>query len=176
MAPHVDTILIPGTVALVDVEHTIHSRHLDRGDRDIVLVPTSSNDQNDPLNWSRRRKLLSTVCVSSYTLFIGIASSVVYSVLVSLSEEAGIPVATLSQGTGYLFLLAGWGLLFWQPIASQYGKRPVYLISVLGVLKSYGLTEKAVVSTQRVFGFFCAPIESLPELSITDVYHRNPEH
>ena len=64
MTPNVDRSAIPGTVTLVDLEHTIESRHLDRGDRDIILIPTPSNDPDDPLNWSRRRKLLSTVCVS----------------------------------------------------------------------------------------------------------------
>lgn len=64
MAPNVDTESIPGTVTLVDLEHTLATRHLGKGDTDIVLVPTPSNDPDDPLNWSPRRKLLSTVCVS----------------------------------------------------------------------------------------------------------------
>lgn len=34
------------------------------------------------------------------------------------------------------FLLFGWGCLFWQPLALQYGKRPVYLISMLATTVS----------------------------------------
>lgn len=64
MAPHVDRDAIPGTFTLLDLDHVIASRHLDRGNSDIVLVPQPSNDPDDPLNWSPRRKLLSTICVS----------------------------------------------------------------------------------------------------------------
>lgn len=56
---------IPGTVHLVDLEGTMHARHAEgTGRRDIVLVPTPSDDPDDPLNWAPRRKLLSTTCMS----------------------------------------------------------------------------------------------------------------
>jgi hypothetical protein len=63
MATHSDTITVPGTVHLVDLEHTLHTRHAGRTN-DIVLVPTPSNDSDDPLNWSRKRKLTATICSS----------------------------------------------------------------------------------------------------------------
>ena len=65
MAPYnlpVDSL--PGTVHLVDLEHTMHTRHAGSGDKDIVLVPTPSNDPDDPLNWSPKRKLMNTASVN----------------------------------------------------------------------------------------------------------------
>lgn len=51
---------VPGTVHLVDLDHNLRTRHAGSGD--IVLDPTPSNDPNDPLNWTPRRKLLSLIC------------------------------------------------------------------------------------------------------------------
>ena len=59
---HIDESAVPGTVHLVDLDHSIHTRH-SSGDKEIVLIPTPSDDPDDPLNWSPRRKALSTLCL-----------------------------------------------------------------------------------------------------------------
>jgi hypothetical protein len=56
-----DAQAVPGTVHLVDLDQTMRARHA-KGSGDIVLDPSPSNDPNDPLNWSPRRKLLSLIC------------------------------------------------------------------------------------------------------------------
>src|SRR5882757_6112957 len=129
---------VPGTVHLVDLEGadsshlhtsstadtlegTMRAKHASKGQRDIVLVPTPSNDPDDPLNWSPRRKLLSTSCMCMYTLMaslnsplsipncsfcfqVGIASAAIYSVLVPISEATGLTLGDLNAGTGYMYV------------------------------------------------------------------------
>jgi hypothetical protein len=65
---------VAGTVHLVDLEGVMRAKHASgSGKQDVVLVPAPSSDPDDPLNWTPRRKLLSTTCVMTYTLIVGIA-------------------------------------------------------------------------------------------------------
>lgn len=91
---------IPGTVHLVDLDGTMQAQHARGGQRDIVLVPTPSQDPDDPLNWSPRRKTLSMVCMGVYTLMVGIASAAIYSILEPIAEETSLTLNELNNGTG----------------------------------------------------------------------------
>jgi len=67
------------------------------------------------------------------------------------------------------------GCLFWQPLALQYGKRPVYLFSILAtagimVWAAHTNTNGQWIANKLLQGFFGAPIESLCEVSVTDIY------
>lgn len=105
---YLDETAIPGTVHLVDLEGTIRAKHASGAQlRDVVLVPAPSQDPDDPLNWSRRRKLLSTASLSMYTLMVGMSSAAIYSVLEPISADTGLTLSELNAGTGYMFLLLG---------------------------------------------------------------------
>ena len=87
------------------------------------------DDPEDPLNWTKKRKMLHTICMIIYTVMLVFPSAAVYSVAKPISTSTGISITTINRGTGVMFLLYGWSTIFWQAVALQYGKRPVYLIS-----------------------------------------------
>lgn len=49
---------IPGTIVLVDVDGGMANEQHDEAASDIILSPVPSNDANDPLRWTHRRKML----------------------------------------------------------------------------------------------------------------------
>lgn len=84
--------VIPGTVHLVDLQHNLAVKHAKGDLGDVILVPKPSNDPDDPLNWSKRRKLLSTVCMCVYVTMTGLCAAAVYSIIVPIAEDTGLTI------------------------------------------------------------------------------------
>ncbi|RSL87237.1 hypothetical protein CDV31_016287 [Fusarium ambrosium] len=165
---------VPGTVQLVDLEGRCGVAHAE-DQRDVVLIPAPSNNPDDPLNWSPARKRVFLACICIYCCGIGIPSAAIYSILVPISADSGLTMDALVAGTGYMFLTLGWGCLVWQPLAQKFGKRPVYLLSLLGTMGCMIWAPHATTggqwSANKVLqGFFGAPVESLCEISVADVW------
>jgi MFS family permease len=166
---------IPGTVYLVDVNGQATSDLHDASHTDILLVPRPSSDPNDPLNWSRGRKLLAVSMAYLYVFGTGIATSLQYSVLADITADTGISTANLVEGTGVMFLFFGWACLIWQPIALTYGRRGVYLITTLltvplMVWTAYSSSSPEWFAHRVLLGIVVSPIESLCEVTVLDLY------
>ncbi|PLB53587.1 MFS general substrate transporter [Aspergillus steynii IBT 23096] len=190
LSAEAELYFIPGTVHLLDLQGHMNVRHA-ADHTDVVLVPAPSNHPDDPLNWSPRRKHLSAFCMAlyvgcsssspftdsawRYVLVVGICASMLYSTLATLSKKSGLSVNNLNAGTGYMFLTYGWGCVLFQALALQYGKRPAYLISLLGTIaimvwQPFITKNGEWIAAKLLQGLFGAPMESLAEISVSDVF------
>ncbi|KAL4728721.1 hypothetical protein ACLX1H_003120 [Fusarium chlamydosporum] len=166
---------VPGTVRLIDINGMDSGGPHDSQHKDIVLVPRPSSDPEDPLNWSYHRKLLAVSMAYLYVLGTGIATSLQYSVLADITEDTGISTANLVQGTGVMFLFFGWACLIWQPIALTYGRRGVYLLTMLLTIPimtwtAYSSSAGVWFAHRVLIGVIVSPIESLCEVTVFDLF------
>ena len=169
--PTPDNDRVPGTVFLIDVASNDRGASHD----EVVLIPKPSDDPEDPINWSPARKT-TTVCMAYLYVFgTGIATSLQYSVLNEITMDTGISTANLVQGTGLMFLFFGWACLIWQPLALAYGRRGVYLITMLLAVPmmewtAYSGSSGEWIAHRVLIGIIASPIESLCEVTIFDLF------
>lgn len=174
---HINYEAVPGTTHLVDLDGHMNAQH-SKGNAQIVLIPTPSDDPDDPLNWTPSRKWMAVFCNLVYTFGVGVPSAAIYSVLTNIAAETDITLSQLNAGTGYMFLFFGLGCLIFQPLALQYGKRPIYLLSVFAtclicVWAPYSKSNGEWIGSKILQGFFGAPIESLCEITMSDIFFEH---
>jgi MFS family permease len=169
-----DPLPIPGTVQQVDVDHTLSLRH-NKEQQDIVLIPRPSSHPDDPLNWSRYRKFMSNTCQMAWCFFAAALISGLSSSYLLISEDTGISVADLSTGNGLMYLFMGWGTLLTQNLAQDFGRRPVFLVGMLGasllqIWSAYITSVGEWYANRILLGIFVSPQEALIELCIADIH------
>ncbi|KAL6246597.1 hypothetical protein RBB50_006835 [Rhinocladiella similis] len=170
------TDVTPGTVHLVDLTGTLHVKHNEAGEKDIVLLPQPTNDYDDPLNWSKRRKQLSAIVLLLAVFSADVLTTLLSAALLDIEAETGIPLSTLNQGVSVQYLFFGWSTwLLWQPFGLTFGRRPAFLIGGLAMIAisvwtSYVKTSGEWYANRILIGFFYGPIETLIEVCISDVF------
>ncbi|KAH8703437.1 serine/threonine kinase 16 [Talaromyces proteolyticus] len=141
----------------------------------VILVPQPSDDPNDPLNWPQWRK-------ESVLLIIGLAAGVAGSYgpmlspgFVEIAKELGISVSQLAQATAWMILTIGLSLFVLNPLAKVYGRRPIYIFSIVMLFISSVVggtaNEFHMFEASRIIGAFgLAPFELLVQCTIGDLY------
>ncbi|KAF5562333.1 transporter HOL1 [Fusarium napiforme] len=163
------------TSSLEDPKENSHANLKHDPTGKIVLVPQPSDDPNDPLNWPRWKKEMFTVSIIVGCGCVGAIGPLLGPALVPIAEEFDVPLQRFSLGfTGSLLIALAFGNLFCNSLAMMIGKRPVYLITTLGLLCSTIWTAVAkdfisLALSRAIQGFCMSPMEALVPASISDI-------
>ncbi|KAF2158264.1 MFS transporter [Myriangium duriaei CBS 260.36] len=152
---------------------------------EIILIPAPSQDPNDPLNWSKARRIYSACLVCAAVCFCNFLAAgptvAIVEIVIDFSgytpKDPQFPAAI--SKIAYFFtttaLLQGMGNLFWMPLIIKYGRRPVYITAFTcylvtaiwaGVSKSYA----SELASRILMGFFSGAGECIGPLSISDLF------
>lgn len=166
------SIPIPGTVRLVDLDGT---SRLQKGKdvKDLILIPQPSADPNDPLNWSPKRKLRSSVWQIIWNFIgAGFINGLTPAYLL-IERDTGISQTDLNLGNGLMYLGFAFANLITQPLALNFGRRPaavysMFVTSFLVLWAAYIQTAPEWYANRILIGICYSGIECLIELCITD--------
>ncbi|KAL6454754.1 hypothetical protein SBY92_004224 [Candida maltosa Xu316] len=166
--------LVPGTVHLVDIEGTLHVKK----NGDIILQPQPTSNPNDPLSWSRSRRIFQFSVVWIWGFFVATAINWIGPMFGVWEVELGITIGQFGVATALGFLFLGVGVLIIQPTALKLGKRFVYIICMIFCLVSLGVGSQATsISSIYAFKSLCgiatSPCDSLVEISATDLFFQH---
>ncbi|CAK7237972.1 hypothetical protein SBRCBS47491_010228 [Sporothrix bragantina] len=172
---------VPGTVQLegeddVTIQATANLKHGTGRHKDVVLAPQPSDSPNDPLNWSRSKKLYVSYLLSFGAALASGISQFLNPAATSMAKTIGTSVTNMTRSASITTLCLGIGAILSAPIARIYGKRPVLVVSTILSIISYSLilahpkNMNYIYAGRAFFGLFSAPIEYLVSSSVGDVF------
>jgi MFS family permease len=176
---------VPGTAPLRELERTnlgvagdVDSGWLKHDvTGQIVLVPQPSDSPNDPYNWPRWQKEMFTAVIAYGCGCVGAVGPLLTSAFVPLAGEFNVPLQRFTLGVnGFCIMAIAVGSLICNTLAVKVGKRPIYLVTTIGLAVScFWAAESrsfASLSVARALQGFCmAPFEALIPASIADIWH-----
>jgi hypothetical protein len=115
----------PGTVRLQQILDTGNSHK----DANIILQPRPTADPNDPLNWTKKQKILNYSLACYYAMMVFAFVNATSPTWGPMGDELGFSSQTLTNtyAIGCATLALGAPMLI--PFALKYGSRPVYIVS-----------------------------------------------
>lgn len=163
---------VPGTVHLIDLTGSSTLQH-GKSEQDIILLPQPTRDPQDPLNWTPKRRLNSSVWQMLWTFVASGHINGLTPAYLLIQAETGISIGDLNTGNGLMYLFFGFGNLVTQPLALNYGRRPcafwaLFVTSFLVLWASFMNTAAEWYANRILIGIAMSGIECLIELCITD--------
>lgn len=163
-----------------------HREYLLRRHGTLQLRPIPSMDDADPYNWSSRtvctqhpgqdvpytnsrvdiQKITNLALVAFHAMMATFTASAIQSAFVEIAEDLDVSVHRASYLTSLVIAILGAAPLFWKPFADRYGRRPIFLLSlVCSLVGNIGCANSPSYATmglcRAITAFFICPAAAI---------------
>ncbi|KAG6005719.1 hypothetical protein E4U21_007735 [Claviceps maximensis] len=144
-------------------------------DGTIILDPQPEDSQNDPLNWPNWRRDSALLSLGFYCMIGGGITSIMAAGFTNIAQDYHVNVETVSLTVGLYMMGLGLGSVVASPTAILFGKRPVYLASVIlfiatCIWSGYASSFSSLLAARVFQGIAVSPVECLPSATIAEIY------
>ncbi|RAL15240.1 putative MFS transporter [Aspergillus homomorphus CBS 101889] len=153
-----------------------HKDYLIQRHGTLDLDPIPSPSAADPYNWPLWKKLANLVLVAFHACMATFTASIIpaYS---SIAEDLGVSMQRASYLTSLQIAILGGAPLFWKPLSNRYGRRPIFLLSLIcslvcniGCAKSP--TYASLAACRALTAFFISPAAAIGSAVVTETFFK----
>ncbi|KKK18579.1 hypothetical protein ARAM_005730 [Aspergillus rambellii] len=117
----------------------IMASRLSRAHRDFLLEhhgtleldPIPSMDPADPYNWPSWKKITNLVLVAFHACMGTFAAAGIIPAYETIAQDFNVSLHQVTYLTSIQIAVLGGAPLFWKPLSNRYGRRPIFLLSLI---------------------------------------------
>lgn len=132
----------------------------------------------DPYNWSQKKKITNLIIVAFHAMMGTFTAASIMAAFVDIAADLDIEVQTASYLTSLVIAILGGAPLFWRPLSQRYGRRPIFLISLvcslvgnIGCAKSYSYATMALC--RAITAVFVSPAVAIGSGIVVETFFKN---
>lgn len=139
------------------------------------LDPMPSASDADPYNWKQSKKVVMLLLVAFHSCMATIIASAIIPAYSDMAKEFGNTIQDSTYLTAVQIAVLGVSPLAWRPLANTYGRRPIFLLSLImsglgniacALSHSYGL----MMFFRAVVAFFISPASAIGSAVVAETF------
>ncbi|EEA19965.1 hypothetical protein TMatcc_010108 [Talaromyces marneffei ATCC 18224] len=143
----------------------------------LELDPVPAMDDADPYNWPSWKKVINLVLVAFHAMFGTFTAAAIIPAYFDISLDLGVSINTTSYLTSLQIAILGGAPLFWKPLSNRFGRRPIFLISLIGSLVcNIGCAKSpdyaSMAACRALVAFFISPAGALGSAVVMECFFK----
>ncbi|EPS31933.1 hypothetical protein PDE_06892 [Penicillium oxalicum 114-2] len=145
------------------------------GTLDLDPIPDMSDA--DPYNWPTWRKTINLMLVVFHAMIGLFSAASIQSAFVEISADLGVSMQRTSYLVSLFIAVLGGAPLFWRPLSNRFGRRPIFLISLLfAMVGNIGCANSSSYATmglcRAITAFFICPAAAIGSAVVAETFFK----
>ncbi|KAM0162334.1 hypothetical protein ACHAQE_003774 [Botrytis cinerea] len=141
------------------------------------LDPLPGPSEADPYNWKNSKKVTNLVLVALHACMSTFTAAAIIPAYESIAEELGVSLQQASYLTSLQIAILGGAPLLWKPLSNTFGRRPLFLISlIISLVGNIGCAKAPTYATmalcRAIVAFFICPAGAIGSAVVTESFFK----
>ncbi|KAJ5547410.1 hypothetical protein N7494_004995 [Penicillium frequentans] len=155
-----------------------HKSYLIERHGTLDLDPIPSMDPADPYNWPGWKKVTNLSLVAFHACMGTFTAAAIICAYENIALDLGVSIQRVSYLTSLQIAILGGAPLFWKPLSSRFGRRPVFLLSlILSCVCNVGCAKSpdyaSMAACRALVAFFISPAMAIGSGVVTETFFRH---